>query len=340
MRIRTIKPEFWQHEGLAKLPDFTRLLAIALLNWADDEGYFLASPALIRGNLFPFQEDSRNIPGALQELSNARFIQVGCDDQERQIGFIVNFKRHQQINKPRPSKLKGLMQFPDNSGMIPGLLPEGSREEWNGKGMEEEGKPPVSPEGGATVISQEIPSPSLPETPTNPPSPAMDEAALAQKKEGGRGARRGKRETAPFSCPSEWPAEKRAALADWWEYKRQRGEPYTAMGWSKLVQMLARFSPGQLVTVVNDAIGNSWMGLPASIERLETGKISVAAAAAKNEGGAPGALAPAAPMGWEEAMAALWGATWRTVYAAWELMPHSDQRQVRAWLQKNKGGAV
>ena len=58
-----------------------------------------------------------------------------------------------------------------------------------------------------------------------------------------------------------------------------------------------------------------------------------------------------APALWEHAMEALWGAEWRELYAAWELLPPADQAQVRRWLathgpslslaiQKNKGGAV
>ena len=36
-RIRTIKPEFWRDEDLSGLPAETALLAIGLLNHADDE---------------------------------------------------------------------------------------------------------------------------------------------------------------------------------------------------------------------------------------------------------------------------------------------------------------
>jgi hypothetical protein len=39
-RIRTIKPEFWRSEDLCSLPEATHMLAAALLNYADDEGFF------------------------------------------------------------------------------------------------------------------------------------------------------------------------------------------------------------------------------------------------------------------------------------------------------------
>ena len=76
MRIRTIKPEFWQNKPLASLPAFSRLVAVALLNWADDDGWFKAEPALIRGALFPFETDSDIITGALRDLSGIGFIAV------------------------------------------------------------------------------------------------------------------------------------------------------------------------------------------------------------------------------------------------------------------------
>ncbi|HBS0572930.1 TPA: DnaT-like ssDNA-binding domain-containing protein, partial [Klebsiella pneumoniae] len=46
-RIRTIKPEFWTDEDMAEVSEPACLLAIGLLNYADDEGYFNANPKLI-----------------------------------------------------------------------------------------------------------------------------------------------------------------------------------------------------------------------------------------------------------------------------------------------------
>ena len=47
------------------------------------------------------------------------------------------------------------------------------------------------------------------------------------------------------------------------------------------------------------------------------------------------------PEGWQDAMAALWGPDWTEVYASWDLMPASDQTQVRRFLaQKERGAAA
>jgi hypothetical protein len=140
MRIRTIKPEFWMHEGLCSKSEFTRLLAIALLNWADDEGYFLANPVLIRGQVFPFLEDSTKIPRALQELSSVGWIDLGKDDQGRSIGRIKNFAKHQRVDKPNPSKLKASSVFQEDSKNDLGIILEDSTEEGKGREGNKEGK--------------------------------------------------------------------------------------------------------------------------------------------------------------------------------------------------------
>ncbi|SWD82810.1 primosomal protein I [Klebsiella pneumoniae] len=57
-RIRTIKPEFWTDEDMAEVSEPACLLAIGLLNYADDEGYFNANPKLIKAAVFPIREPS------------------------------------------------------------------------------------------------------------------------------------------------------------------------------------------------------------------------------------------------------------------------------------------
>jgi hypothetical protein len=103
-RIRTIKPEFWQNEQIAGLREHARLLAIALLNHADDTGCFVASHQLVRAACFPFEEDSKNVLGSLQDLSRIGYIEVrNCSG--KQIGRICKFLDHQRIDKPQKSKL-------------------------------------------------------------------------------------------------------------------------------------------------------------------------------------------------------------------------------------------
>ena len=60
MRIRTIKPEFWSHRKLGRSSSDVKCMAIGLLNYADDEGYFEYDEVLIKAALFPFQNGSLN----------------------------------------------------------------------------------------------------------------------------------------------------------------------------------------------------------------------------------------------------------------------------------------
>jgi hypothetical protein len=154
MRIRTIKPEFWLHEGLCKCSEFTRLLAIAILNWADDEGYFMANPILIRGQVFPFEEDSKKIPRSLQELSSEGWIELGIDSQGRAVGKVVNFGKHQRVDKPKPSTIKENSSFQDASKNDLGSIQGGKEGNRKGIGKEKEGN--ISERESASARQNEI----------------------------------------------------------------------------------------------------------------------------------------------------------------------------------------
>jgi hypothetical protein len=138
MRIRTIKPEFWQNETIATLPEFTRLLAIALLNYADDHGYFMANHKLIAGNLFPFEEDSKKIPRSIQELSCVDYLELGIDSKGRQVARVVNFDKHQRVDKPKPSIIKEDFIIQEASKNRPRRIQDASKEEGKGIGKEME----------------------------------------------------------------------------------------------------------------------------------------------------------------------------------------------------------
>ena len=126
MRIRTVKPEFWQSESMARCTPEARLLAIALLNFADDEGYFWANEKVIHGALFPF-DDSWNVPGMFLELSRNGFLRFG-ECSGKMVGFVVNFSKHQRVEKPQKSKISPLeIVWSENSWSLPGMFPECSR---------------------------------------------------------------------------------------------------------------------------------------------------------------------------------------------------------------------
>lgn len=103
MRIRTIKPEFYQSETMARVPREVRDLAKGLINWSDDEGYFKSHPRLIAGSLYPFDTDGPEfVASGLGQLAGIGFVQLF----EGGIGFLPNFETNQRINRATDSKLK------------------------------------------------------------------------------------------------------------------------------------------------------------------------------------------------------------------------------------------
>lgn len=168
-RIRSIKPEFFANEKLSALPTDTHLLAVALLCYADDEGYFNANPGLVRAQCLPLREDSRSVPVMLTELSNVGYLEFANSADGKSLGRVAKFLEHQVINKPTPSKIKRLWPISEYSRSTPVVVPDecgweqgtGNRERNREQGVE---SPPVSnPE---------------PVTPSEPPTPATKPVAL------------------------------------------------------------------------------------------------------------------------------------------------------------------
>ena len=126
MRIRTVKPEFWTNEKMSTLPDFTRLLALALLNYADDQGFFWANVLMIRGAVFPFDDDSSRIRRALAQLATQGYLRLGKTTDGREVGQIVKFTIHQKIDRPSKALIEPLAQFDDDSTMIRRALDDDS----------------------------------------------------------------------------------------------------------------------------------------------------------------------------------------------------------------------
>lgn len=129
MRIRAIKPEFWTHTVMSRLPHDSRLMAIALLNLSDDEGYFEADIEYIRASVM-FREESTNVRRMIDDLSRIGYIELCFEGSDRPIGKVVAFADHQRIDRPKPSKLKGLW-IDDQSTTNRRTLDDQSR--WKGR---------------------------------------------------------------------------------------------------------------------------------------------------------------------------------------------------------------
>lgn len=135
-RIRTIKPEFWKSESLSDLPEATHMLAAALINYSDDEGYFNANPKLVQSECCPLREPSVSIPESLRSLQQVGYLRFGIGDDGKRYGHIVEFLEHQKISHPTPSKIAKKTITWDNSDITPEnirSIPEDFRPEGKGK---------------------------------------------------------------------------------------------------------------------------------------------------------------------------------------------------------------
>ncbi len=134
MRIRTVKPSLWTSEDMAQLSDQAMLLAIGLLNYADDRGFFVANPTLIAAALFPLRKTAP-VAELLAELVKIGYIVLSTGKDGRAYGRVATFSQHQRVSHPSPSSIEPMWQW-ESSVSAPGGRPEAS----GLKGREEEGK--------------------------------------------------------------------------------------------------------------------------------------------------------------------------------------------------------
>ena len=104
-RNRMIKPEFWEDEKVGEMSFGARLLFIGSLNYADDEGYIRWNPEYINSSIFIYDNLSKNkIKSFMKELENLKIVEVFETKNKFFIAKIKNFKKHQKISHPQPTK--------------------------------------------------------------------------------------------------------------------------------------------------------------------------------------------------------------------------------------------
>ncbi|NEA21574.1 hypothetical protein [Actinomadura bangladeshensis] len=104
--MRTIRPETFTSETLANVPVSARWTFAGLWTYADDEGRGRAEPRLIKGAIWPLDDDvtAKDVAVHLDALEAEGLI---CRYEHGGKGHlhIVNFAEHQKPNRPTPSKL-------------------------------------------------------------------------------------------------------------------------------------------------------------------------------------------------------------------------------------------
>lgn len=98
-RIRTIKPEFWDDEKLARASRDARLTFIGMWTHSDDYGVVKGHVSWLKNNIFPYDDISpETFRTWLDELTAFGFI-VPFDANGEAYFLIKNFKKHQVINR-------------------------------------------------------------------------------------------------------------------------------------------------------------------------------------------------------------------------------------------------
>lgn len=243
MRIRTLKPEFWAHPVMSRQTDAAKLLAIGLLNYADDEGFFYADAPMVRAAIRPLDDDSTIVRRSLDELSRIGYIEVREHATHGTIGKIVAFTEHQRVDRPKASKIKGLW---DSSIVRRSIVDQSSLEQ--GTGNREQGTreqdiaPRVSAGTPPVVVSAlGIQRPSLEiaqEAPTMPVAPSEPLLGGSGPSGTGKSPRRASKASPDGLLHATFIAEWCAA------FENARGVPYKVDGGrdGKAVKELLGFS--------------------------------------------------------------------------------------------------
>ena len=104
MRIRTIKPEFWEDEKIGNLSHGARLLFLCSLNLCDDEGYLRWNAFFLASHAFMYDDIKlETIEKWMIELINNDLVYIYAAGKVT-IAHVKNFHKHQRIDKPQPSK--------------------------------------------------------------------------------------------------------------------------------------------------------------------------------------------------------------------------------------------
>ena len=105
-RKRMISPSFWENQALGRKCSFMeRLLFLGLISNADDEGLGHGNPSRIGRIIFQYDDALRpaDVEKGLNNLEKLGFIRMYEVDGD-QYYCVLNFLKHQTINKATPSK--------------------------------------------------------------------------------------------------------------------------------------------------------------------------------------------------------------------------------------------
>ena len=118
-RARTIKPHFLRSRSMRAVSPMARLTFIQLWLLADDAGRLAAFPRQLALRLYPGDKEAIDLlPGWLDELERQHCIERYTVEKLEYLR-IVNWRRHQKISHPTPSRLPARPEgFAKESGAL------------------------------------------------------------------------------------------------------------------------------------------------------------------------------------------------------------------------------
>ena len=115
-RNRIIKKEAYCDNKLIELEIPQRFMFIGMTNFADDEGIHLNNPKVLKAEIFPADDIKVSyIEKTLLKMVDLGLIQF---NEGRTLYRIINWKLHQKINRPYPSKYDFVEENSDDSMSI------------------------------------------------------------------------------------------------------------------------------------------------------------------------------------------------------------------------------
>ena len=233
MRIRSIKPEFWESESLGRVSREARLLFIGLFSCCDDVGRARASSRLLASRIFPYDDDAfKRLPGWIAELEKQGCIRIYVVDGESYLD-LPKWANHQKIDKPSISKLPSFDDVREGSrGFENNSLGTG-----NGNREEEQG------EDSATVV--------VPDVLAKPLWEVKFGLILPEKLQ---------------------TSECLATVETWLAYKAERKQGYKRIGLSEALKAWAKeFTAETFPAAVSHSIANNYQGIFAPRGSLPSG---------------------------------------------------------------------
>lgn len=275
-RIRTIKPQFWDDAKIGQISRNARLLYIGLWTFADDLGVVIADPVWLKSKIFPYDRiQVQQLKAWLSELEKTGFISLLSDFSES-FYYLPTFSRHQVINKPNFDNVnirkelldRVLAPIPERSVINTGTITERSVP-IIGEEKERNNSTPYNPPKGETGLINapgETGMGGIHDDVAKGTEPSKSPDAAPEKSCAKKAPRKGCAEKRPRAALDTSAVEPsfQPIVADWLDYKSERGQTYRQRGFDCFYSQIRKLSggdAGRAREIIQQSMANNWAGI-------------------------------------------------------------------------------